>query len=52
MKEKDRYNGDLEKAFLDDYFKPDPDCDQQLEVLKNFSVQLAITNGKNMDSDS
>jgi len=43
---KDRNNGDLEKAFLDAYFKPGPVCDTQYEVLKSFSVQLVILIGK------
>jgi len=50
IKKKDRYNGDLEKAFLDAYFKPCPECIKQLEVLKKFSVQQAITYGKKIDS--
>jgi hypothetical protein len=52
IKEKDRYNWDLEKAFLDIYLKPGPECDKQLEVLKKFSVKLAITNKKKMDTNS
>jgi len=52
IKEKDRYKWDLEKAFMDVYFKPGPECDKQLEVLKKFSVKLAITNRKKMDSNS
>jgi len=52
IKEKDRYNGELEKALLDAFFKPGPECDKQLEVRKIFSVQLAITNGKKMNSNS
>jgi len=51
IKEKDRYNGDLKKAFLDAYFKPGPECEKQLEVMKSFSVQTAFSNGK-MDSNS
>jgi hypothetical protein len=52
IKEKDRSNGELKKAFLDAYFKPGPECDKQLEVRKIFSVQLAITNRKKMNSNS
>jgi hypothetical protein len=52
IKEEIRYKGDLEKALLDVYFKPGPDCVKQLEVLKKFSLQLVITNAKKMDSNS
>jgi len=42
-----KFNEDLEKAFLDAYFKPGPKCVGELEVLKIFSLLLAITNLKN-----
>jgi hypothetical protein len=42
-----KFNEDLEKAFLDAYFKPGPRCMGELEVLKRFSLRLAITNSKN-----
>jgi len=42
-----KFNEDLEKAFLDAYFKPGPKCVGDLEVLKGFSLQLAINNLKN-----
>ena len=47
IKFEDRYSGDLEKAFLDAYFKPKSNCDKELEVLKSFAIQLAIANSKN-----
>ena len=37
---------DAEKAFLDAYFKPRSNCQKELEVLKRFSIQLAIANSK------
>ena len=46
IKVEDRYNGDLEKAFLDAYFKPKSICDKELEVLKSFAIQLAIANSR------
>ena len=46
IKVEDRYNGDLEMAFLDAYFKPKSNCDKELEVLKSFAIQLAIANSK------
>lgn len=46
VKIEDRYKGDLEKAFLDAYFKPRSNCQKELEVLKRFSIQLAIANSK------
>jgi len=47
VKMKVKFNEDFEKAFLDAYFKPVPKCVEELEVLKKFSLQLAITNSKN-----
>jgi len=47
VKLKDIYKEDLEKAFLDIYFKPRSICEKEIEVLKKFSLQLAITNSKN-----
>ena len=47
VKTKDIYKEDLEKAFLDIYFKPRSFCENEFEVLKKFSLQLAITNSKN-----
>jgi len=47
VKMKVKFNEDLEKAFLDAYFKPGQKCVGELEVLKKFSLQLAITNSKN-----
>ena len=47
VKMKVKFNEDLEKAFLNAYFKPAPKCVGKLEVLKRFSLQLAITNTKN-----
>ena len=44
VKIEDRYKGDLEKAFLDSYIKPR--SKKELEVLKRFSIQLAIVNSK------
>ena len=52
IKEKDRYYWDIEKAFLEVYFKPGPECYIKLEVLKKFSVRLSITNGTKLDSNS
>ena len=46
VKIEDRYKGDLEKAFLDAYFKPRSNCQKEIEVLKRFSIQLAIANSK------
>jgi hypothetical protein len=46
-----KFNEDLEKAFLDVYFKPGPKCQDELGVLKKFSLQLAITNAKSSDID-
>ena len=46
IKVEDRYDGDLEKAFLDAYFKPRSNCDKELEVLKSFAIQLAIANSE------
>jgi len=42
-----KFNEDLEKAFLDAYLKSGPKCVGELEVLKRFSLQLAITDLKN-----
>jgi hypothetical protein len=42
-----KFNEDLEKPFLDAYFKHGPKFMGELEVLKEFSLQLAITNAKN-----
>jgi len=39
LKMKVKFNEDLEKAFLDAYFKPGPKCVGELEVLKKFSLQ-------------
>jgi hypothetical protein len=39
----DRYKGDLETAILDAYFDPGEKCQEQLEVLKGFAIQLIIT---------
>lgn len=47
VKMKIQFEGDLEKAFLDAYFKPRRESAKELEVLKKFSLQLAITNAKN-----
>jgi len=47
VKMKVKFNEDLENAFLDAYMKPGPKCVGELEVLKKFSLQLAITNSKN-----
>ena len=42
IKVEDRYNGDLEKAFLDAYFKPKFYCDKELEVLKSFAISWRL----------
>jgi len=42
-----KFYEDFEKAFLDAYFKPGPNCVGELEILKKFSLELAITNSKN-----
>ena len=47
VKMKDKYQGDLEKALLDVFFKPSAKCEKELEVLRKFSLLLAITNSKN-----
>jgi len=47
VKMKVKFNKDLEKAFLDTYFKLRTKCVGEFEVLKGFSLQLAITNSKN-----
>jgi len=47
VKIKDIYKEDLEKAFLDIYFKPRSICEKEIEVLNKFSLQQAITNSKN-----
>jgi len=47
VKIKDVYKEDLEKAFLEIYFKSRSICEKEIEVLKKFSLQLAITNSKN-----
>lgn len=49
VKMKDNFKGVLEKAFLDGYFKPGPKNVKELEVLKKFCLQLAITNAKNSE---
>ena len=42
----DRYKEYQEKAYLDAYFKPRSNFENELEVLKRFSIQLAIVNSK------
>ncbi len=49
VKMKDKYQGSLEKAFLDVFFKPSAKCEKELEVLRKFSLLLAITNSKNTE---
>ncbi len=38
------YNGDLEKALLDVYFKPSVKIIKELEVVKSFAINLTILN--------
>ncbi len=47
VKMKDKYQGNLEKAFLDVFFKPSAKCEKEMEILRKFSLLLAIINSKN-----
>ena len=47
----DKYKGDLEKTLLDVYFKPTLNCVKELEILKSFSIRLAINSSKDLKID-
>jgi hypothetical protein len=46
----ERYKGDLETAILDVYFDPGDRCQEELEIVKGFTLQLVINSCQEVEN--